>query len=569
MAATTTLDFAFGGEPFVTVQIALISTPTLDYAFGGRPFVASESTAITASVTTSQGQTSSSTVILEATATSQGQSAAAAASVSSIATASTEQGQTIAGALSDGSGTFTYQGQSSSAVCGLASAVSVSTSQGQSVDSIIGQVLTGGTMTLTAPSLSGTIQQSFFMDGASIFPELAVSGSLEPPMALNQLTVSATGVTGTVSTGSIRFSALLVDGGIDDGVILEELTVAGTAFEDALIDGDAVLEQYECAGSLEPAMATEELTLSGVILNGAVAEGAITMPTLTVDGSQGTTGDLAFEALTVNADGLSGNVAVGNVVLDKPFVSATHFQGIEIDGGIVMPLHTIYSVMSETGLIVGAVTFIQPTVVAEGVAGSVSSGLISIPLLSVDAAGFFDTVGTATIELPLISLDGWMNQTGVTATYTTVALNTQIRAVSLYEGVAFNSFANFAGVTLAASADGIVALVGGTDLGVNIAAAIAGGVTDFGMRETKQVLTGYVGYRASGDLEVTMITDQHSEYSYTLSPRQDAADLHATRVKFGRGVHGRYWQWRIANVEGADFDIDMLTFDVSPSARRV
>ena len=69
--------------------------------------------------------------------------------------------------------------------------------------------------------------------------------------------------------------------------------------------------------------------------------------------------------------------------------------------------------------------------------------------------------------------------------------------------------------------------------------------------------------------EVTLITDQHHEYSYVLHPRQDAADLHASRVKFGRGVKGRYWQWKLANRNGADFDIDMLTLDVSPSVRRV
>jgi len=64
-----------------------------------------------------------------------------------------------------------------------------------------------------------------------------------------------------------------------------------------------------------------------------------------------------------------------------------------------------------------------------------------------------------------------------------------------------------------------------------------------------------------------MITDERLSYTYTLAPRQ--AELHPSRTIFGRGVKGRFWQWKLANVAGADFTLDDLSLDVAPVARRV
>ena len=148
-------------------------------------------------------------------------------------------------------------------------------------------------------------------------------------------------------------------------------------------------------------------------------------------------------------------------------------------------------------------------------------------------------------------------------------VNTVLRGVTLYDNLAANSYANFAGVTLAATDGGIVALVGDNDLGAEIKARVKGGVSDLGDRSFKQVLAAYVGYRASGTLDLTVIVDQHHEYVYALDPMQDGDDLHASRVKLGRGLRGRYWQWVIENSYGCAFDVDGITMQVQPLKRGV
>lgn len=40
-------------------------------------------------------------------------------------------------------------------------------------------------------------------------------------------------------------------------------------------------------------------------------------------------------------------------------------------------------------------------------------------------------------------------------------------------------------------------------------------------------------------------------------------------MKLGRGAKSRYWQFEIANVDGADFELDTLAADEMATARRV
>jgi hypothetical protein len=150
----------------------------------------------------------------------------------------------------------------------------------------------------------------------------------------------------------------------------------------------------------------------------------------------------------------------------------------------------------------------------------------------------------------------------------TVVVNTHTNAVTTYEGITANSACMFAGVALMATAAGIVALEGDTDLGAPIAASVTSGVVDFSDSAIKRVLTGLAGYRADGDIELTLIADGHHEAVYRLQPRR-IGEQHATRVKFGRGASGRYWQWKLTNRDGAGFSLDTLALDVQALGRKV
>jgi hypothetical protein len=69
--------------------------------------------------------------------------------------------------------------------------------------------------------------------------------------------------------------------------------------------------------------------------------------------------------------------------------------------------------------------------------------------------------------------------------------------------------------------------------------------------------------RATGALELTLITDDHAENVYTLQP-DEISEQHVARVKLGKGVKGTYWQAKIANTDGCDFAIDSI--ELQPAA---
>lgn len=150
----------------------------------------------------------------------------------------------------------------------------------------------------------------------------------------------------------------------------------------------------------------------------------------------------------------------------------------------------------------------------------------------------------------------------------TVVVNTHTNAVTTYAGIAANSACVFNGVVLLATADGIVALEGNDDAGAPISASVTSGVSELGAETIKRVVTGIAGYRAAGDIELTLVADGHNESTYVLQPRR-LDDPHAARVKFGRGAKGRYWQWTLANRDGAAFSLDSLSLDAQALSRKL
>lgn len=172
----------------------------------------------------------------------------------------------------------------------------------------------------------------------------------------------------------------------------------------------------------------------------------------------------------------------------------------------------------------------------------------------------YATVGTAAV----------FRDTGLLQQYLffPTIVNTRTRAVTTYAGVEPQSATFFNKRLLLATDTGIESLSGDSDRGLSIDASVASGMTDLGSQAIKHVTQVTVGYRAGGDVDVTMVIDAHHSYTYTMLPRQ-INEQHATRVKFGRGARGRYWSWKISNRDGADFALDSLSFDVEPMRKKV
>jgi hypothetical protein len=434
--------------------------------------------------------------------------------------------------------------------------------------------------------INGAALLPFFQQGG-VFDDIAyVEGSIDGPVVLPTFDVQASGFVGSVlDTPPLGLTLPLFDVSAGDGgVSLPLFDVQAAGFASALVTGDATLMAFASSGSLEPPLALPLLDVQAVGFAGALAVGDVTLPVFSVAATYGTQANAVLELFDVQAQGLSGAIASGDVRLLSFAADADAYQNNTADGSVTLALFSVDASSDSTAHIDGSVTLMPFDVVAASIAGGSADAELTLPLFAVDASGYMSNVGTATIVLPAFVIGGESNASGggagvpvvlnpppapVAGVPRTVVLNTRLKAITLYDNLRANSFATFQGVTLAATEQGIVALVGDTDLGTAIEAHVTSGVSDLNVPSMKQVLTGYVGYRSDDEMELTLITDEHHEYSYLLSPMQHGGVIHSSRVKFGRGVTGRYWQWRLANRKGASFDLSHIEFHVQPHKRGV
>lgn len=459
-----------------------------------------------------------------------------------------------------------------------------------SATGVTGTVIYGDGTTNIALGANGTIIAGEIGVGAVVLPSFESAGSfgVMGAVELPVVTVDAAGLAGTASTGSILFEAYTLDTVLLTNTLssadltLPMVVVTATAITGSAYDGDAVLPAFEVNGSayfnnvLVGALALPVPTIDAVLIHGAVAVGDVELPAHTLLGVatappaiNAGAGAVELATHVVSAIGLAGTLSSASVALPRlSLAGAASAQGLAA-GDIELAMFTVQGVGSASNLGAAVVSLPALALDAVAVAGTASTAEITVPLLEVDAQGSFSTIGTASLILPLLALDGEMTQVELTpVAFTSVVMNTHTRAVTEYDGPRPNSMCWFNDLVLMATEDGIVALSGGTDLGEDIAASATGAVSDFGDDHQKRILCGYVGYRADGDLELTMIADTHQEYVYTLEPRL-LDDQHASRVKFGRGVAGRYWQWKLANRDGANFALDALTLVGDALSKRV
>lgn len=429
-----------------------------------------------------------------------------------------------------------------------------------------------GDVSLLAPTLSGVSIVGRAMHGDAVLPDPTLAGALDGALPLPLLTLDAAGHAGTAAAGAATLLRMTMSGSMDAPLALPELSVSGfgIANDAPLPLPELAVDASGLAGTASDGdLALLALTADGDGLTGMLGSGAIDLPQLLAAGDSGAGADIALPELGLGASGFAGAIGAGSALLPKLGLSGDLRQDGEGDGAVSISALTLDAAATSAAAIAGAVTL--DGLVLDGVAfaGNTSVGSLTLPLWSVSAGGHSSVIGSATVMLPVLALDGVLVATVAAPVFTGVVLNTRTNAATTYSGGAFNSLCNFNGLVLAATSTGIVALTGDTDRGAQIDATLTSGVSDFKSDKLKRVIAGYAGYRASGDMELTLITDEHHETIYRIEPRQIASDIHPSRVKFGRGVSGLYWQWRLANKSGADFSLDSLRLDAEVLSRRV
>ncbi len=135
-------------------------------------------------------------------------------------------------------------------------------------------------------------------------------------------------------------------------------------------------------------------------------------------------------------------------------------------------------------------------------------------------------------------------------------MNTKNRAASLYPSFPFNSFAKIGDDYYGASSEGLFKLSGDTDDGEDIEAEIAFGSHEFNPNGKSSVYDAYIALRNDGEIALKIKTDDDTERWYSISRTSDVLRDH--RMKTRKGVKSRFWSFSLANIDGADFEVDAI-----------
>lgn len=137
-----------------------------------------------------------------------------------------------------------------------------------------------------------------------------------------------------------------------------------------------------------------------------------------------------------------------------------------------------------------------------------------------------------------------------------VALNATNFAVTEYTDFGFNSFAVLDGKYYGANENGIYLLGGNTQDGKPIQSEIKSGSIDMGIKMKQIPRQAWITGRNAGSLIFTVEDEEGIVHEYDI--KDIATDLHEMRVKFGRGIKGRFFKFGLKNKAGMDFDIDSI-----------
>lgn len=328
--------------------------------------------------------------------------------------------------------------------------------------------------------------------------------------------------------------------------------------------------------------------LSGVLSEqGVILSGTLLPVTSAITGYSGASGTFALQLELPALALLPGSALLAD--LPAGVFSGTMVTGnlgaLLASGPVLVPVLSAYS--DGVGAVSGLLPLARPSVTLlvgtygsfsgtvgrvvpafSGLVGSVgtAAGILAVPVLLVSGYGpYIGTMG-GYLTLPILEADAAQ---AIAAAFRAWALNTRHRALTEYDNFGFNSFALFNGKVVAAGPAGVFELSGqDDDAGTDIAASILTGAEDFGTSFNKRVPRIYAGYVATGPLYFRTVVSKDGVRVYLL-PYNGQTALQQRRVPVGRGPKSRYWQFGVANKDGADFTISDILVYPERTVRRV
>lgn len=136
------------------------------------------------------------------------------------------------------------------------------------------------------------------------------------------------------------------------------------------------------------------------------------------------------------------------------------------------------------------------------------------------------------------------------------ALNFETGAPSRYLGMPANSFTQLNGVTYVANAGGVYSLDAKSDAGQPIHASFLLPNSDYGSKHNKRLPSVWFGLKSSAAMVFKVVTDNANQRFTSSVPA--APTMRTLRVKLAKGIEGRYFKAGLANVAGADFELESM-----------
>lgn len=328
---------------------------------------------------------------------------------------------------------------------------------------------------------------------------------------------------------------------------------------------------------------------------GVIAGGAATVShTYVLLFSHSPLGGAAMSGAAPDSFNWSEYDPLGGVVLDgAATVSSTLIQIYSIPtptGGVVMDGHADVSTTPDGGVLVGgAAEVTAPSTLTHAPAGGMQlSGAAVTYWLGLHAPAGGAAIGggaTLAFNFPRHVPSGGAILSGAAVMYAIPAgavysaenpyydpypgwaLNADTNGVSRYKGVVANSFCQLDGKTFLANAAGIYEVDGADDAGQQILAKVVLPKDDLGSAMSRRVALVWLGARSGGKLKLGVTTndDEATYYSVDLS---DVDGVRGSKVKLGKGLDGRYWQFSIENDGGADFELSTFEYEPAVSVNR-
>lgn len=151
--------------------------------------------------------------------------------------------------------------------------------------------------------------------------------------------------------------------------------------------------------------------------------------------------------------------------------------------------------------------------------------------------------------------------------YSVYVMNTNNTAVSLYRNWDFQSMAKIGDSYFGASPEGLFRLEGDNDNGTDINAAVVTQSIDFRTQQMKSMGFALLGISQSGNIYVSVVHENNPVYTYRLVTSDTA--MRNARAIIGKGMALRYWQFEIVNENGADFELESITYYPVVLTRRI